>query len=116
MKRENLMDIITVVCIVVLAVFLMDGINLLTGISKTLSKSSMKLKALLNLRTRDAMTRNYDKTTKLMGIYGVVGSIPLLLFALNINALSRDNSVVFILLGIPILIQIIMITELDKIK
>ena len=60
------------VLIVVSVVILLDSINLLTNTFKILVKFSMKLSAFCNSSIRGAIAKNYDKTTKILGIQGII--------------------------------------------
>ncbi|MCB2340440.1 hypothetical protein [Clostridium estertheticum] len=98
------MDIEQVVLIVVSVVILLDSINLLTNTSKILVKSSMKLRTVCNSRIRGAITKNHDKTTKILGIQGIICGTLFLIISININntKLSRGSTGLFILLAISV--------------
>ncbi|MBU3218081.1 hypothetical protein LL033_00505 [Clostridium estertheticum] len=98
------MDIEQVVLIVVSVVILLDSINLLTNTSKILVKSSMKLRTVCNSRIRGAITKNPDKTTKILGIQGIICGTLFLIISININntELSRGSTGLFILLAISV--------------
>ena len=98
------MNIAQTVLIVLSVMILLDGINLLTKTSKILVKSSIKLSAFLNSSIREAITRNYDKTAKILGIRDMIFGTLFLILSININntELNRGLTSSYILLGFTV--------------
>jgi hypothetical protein len=97
-------DIVQTILIALSAVILLDGINLLTKVSKTLVKSSLKLSAFLNASVRGAIDRNYDKTAKILGIQAIICGTLVLILSISINntELNRGSTETLILLGVTV--------------
>ena len=103
-NRSGIVNIVQTISMVLSAVILLDGINLLTKTSKILVKSSIKLSAFLNSSIREAITRNYDKTAKILGIRDMIFGTLFLILSININntELNRGLTSSYILLGFTV--------------
>ena len=102
------MDTIEIIIIVIAFTMILDGFNLITGLSKNLVKFTLKVKTSLSSTYREALTRDYNKTVKVLGIDGVLGGILVILLVAN-NSKPVSSGISF---GITLLILVLLLIEI----
>ena len=102
------MGTIEIISIVIALIIILDGFNLITGLSENLVKFTLKMRTSLSSTYREALTRDYNKTVKILGIYGVIGGILIILLVAN-NSKPVSLGISF---GITLLILVLLLIEI----
>jgi len=111
------LDTIQIIIIVIASIIVLDGFNLITGLSKNLAKFTLKMRTSLSSTYREPLTRDYNKTVKIMGIDGVIGGILTILLMANIIYMNNSKTVSLgISFGITLLISVLLLLETIIVK
>lgn len=76
---------------------ILEGINLISKTSKTLVDFSIKT-TFHNENIREALSRNFSRTTKLLGITNIILAIIGAIIVINANRIAQGNITIIILL------------------
>lgn len=87
----------TIIIIIISIAKILEGINLISNTSKTLVEFSIKT-TLNNENIREALSRNFSRTTKLLGITNIILAIIAAILVINANRIAQGNSTIIILL------------------
>lgn len=105
-----------VVFIIISVAILLDSINLLTNTSKVLVKFSIKIQSFCNANIREAIAKNRYKTSKILGIKGIIDGTVLTILSINFNnpKFNLGSTRLFILLGVLVVFDIIILRNMER--
>ncbi|MBU3202478.1 hypothetical protein LL037_13115 [Clostridium estertheticum] len=97
--------------IIVSVAKILEGINLISNTNGTLVKFSIKT-TFHNENIREALSRNFSGTAKLLGIANTIVGIIGAIVVINANRIAKSNStiIILLLLGLPIAMRFIVST------